>query len=368
MSERLRRLHEEFGQSPWLDNLSRADLTSGRLAGLVAAGVRGLTSNPTIFQKAIEGSNDYDRQLSAELASSPDTERALWELIISDIGSALDLLSEVHTSSRGDDGYVSVEVDPDLARDTDATTVAARALDDRIDRPNLMIKVPATLEGLPSIEQLVSEGRNVNVTLIFSLDRYERVIESHITGLERRLAAGLPVDTVASVASFFVSRVDTEIDRRLESIGGEALSLRGTAAVAQAQLAWKLAADRYSGPRWERLAAAGARPQRPLWASTSTKNPDYPDTMYVDRLIGPGTVNTLPEATLNAFADHGTLARTVDADLSGAELAWQRLIDAGIDTGAVASLLEEEGLASFVTSFRSLKASIAAKAAGLGKP
>lgn len=368
MSERLRRLHDEFGQSPWLDNLSRADLTSGRLAEFVAAGVRGLTSNPTIFQKAIEGSSDYDDQLSVELATSPDSERALWELIITDIRSALDLLSGVHASSRGDDGYVSVEVDPDLARDTEATTAAARALDDRIDRPNLMIKVPATIEGLPSIEQLVADGRNVNVTLIFSLDRYERVIEAHITGLERRLAAGLPVDTGASVASFFVSRVDTEIDRRLDSIGGPALSLRGTAAVAQAQLAWKLAADRYADPRWERLAAAGARPQRPLWASTSTKNPAYPDTMYVDQLIGPGTVNTLPEATLSAFADHGTLARTVDADLSGATQAWQRLVDAGIDTGAVADLLEEEGLASFVASFRSLKASLATKAAALGKP
>lgn len=368
MSDRLRRLHQEFGQSPWLDNLCRADLTNGRLAGFVSAGVRGLTSNPTIFQKAIEGSSDYDAQLSVELASSPDTERALWELIVSDISAALELLSEVHTTSRGHDGYVSVEVDPDLARDTDATTEAARALDDRIDRPNLMIKVPATIEGLPSIRELVSEGRNVNVTLIFSLDRYDRVIEAHIAGLEDRLAAGLPVDTVASVASFFVSRVDTEIDKRLESIGGQALSLRGTAAVAQAQLAWKLAADRYSGPRWERLAAAGARPQRPLWASTSTKNPEYPDTMYVDRLIGPDTVNTLPEATLTAFADHGTLARTVDADLSGAARAWQRLLDAGIDTGDVAALLEEEGLASFVASFRSLKASIASKAAALGTP
>lgn len=366
MSDRLRRLHEEFGQSPWLDNLSRADLMNGHLAGLVEAGVRGLTSNPTIFQKAIEGSSDYDEQLASELRVSPDSERALWELITSDVTSALELLAPVHAASAGDDGYVSVEVDPDLARDTDATLIAARTIDDRVGRSNLMIKIPATVEGLPVIEELVAEGRHVNVTLIFSLDRYADVIEAHMRGLERRLEAGLPVDAVASVASFFVSRVDTEIDKRLEKIGGAALSLRGTAAVAQAQLAWQLAAARYSGPRWGRLAAAGARAQRPLWASTSTKNPSYPDTMYVDRLIGPGTVNTLPEATLHAFADHGSLARTVDADLDEATRSWTRLHDAGIDTASVAALLEQEGLDSFVASFRSLKSSIASKAAGMG--
>ena len=363
MSETLRRLHHEFGQSPWLDNLSRADLRNGRLADIVASGVRGLTSNPTIFQKAIEGSNDYDAQLTAELRISPDPERALWELILADIVTALDVLAEVHDASGGDDGFVSVEVDPDLARDTTRTLEAARAIDDRIRRSNLMIKVPATVEGVPAIEQLIAEGRNVNVTLIFSLERYKQVIEAHIAGLERRLEAGLPLASVASVASFFVSRVDTEIDRRLEALGGTAHTLCGTAAVAQAQLAWQLAHTHYSGPRWERLAAAGARPQRALWASTSTKNPAYPDTMYVDRLIGPGTVNTLPEATLWAFADHGTLDRTVDADLPGADASWRRLSEAGIDTDNVADVLEREGLASFVASFHSLKASIAAKAA-----
>ena len=362
MSDTLRRLHDDYGQSPWLDNLSRTDLKNGHLADLVADGVRGLTSNPTIFQKAIEGSPDYDAQLSDELRVSPDTERALWELIITDIEAALDLLAPVHSASLGEDGYVSVEVDPDLARDTAGTLVAARSIDDRIDRRNLMIKIPATVEGLPVIEELVAEGRNVNVTLIFSLDRYADVIESHITGLERRLAAGLSVDSVASVASFFVSRVDTEIDKRLQEMGGTAVSLCGTAAVAQARLAWQLAASRYAGPRWEHLAAAGARAQRPLWASTSTKNPSYPDTMYVDELIGPGTVNTLPEATLRAFVDHGRLARTVDGDLPGADAAWNRLRDAGIDTAAVARRLEQEGLDSFVASFRSLKSSIAAKA------
>lgn len=366
MSERLRALYEVHGQSPWLDNLSRADLSNGRLAARVASGVRGVTSNPTIFQKAIEGSDDYDAQLARELSQSDDIERALWELIISDITAALDLLDAVHSSSAGEDGFVSVEVDPDLARDTHGTLAAARLLDDRIARPNVMIKIPATSEGLPVIRQLTADGRNVNVTLIFSLARYDQVIESHISGLEERLAAGLPVDSISSVASFFVSRVDTEVDARLETIGGDALALRGTAALTQAQLAFDLARRRYAGDRWERLAAAGARPQRPLWASTSTKNPAYPDTLYVDGLIGPGTVNTLPEATLDAFADHGTLARTVDAGLDAARARWDGLAAAGIDMDDVAARLEHEGLASFIASFRSLKDSLRAKATALG--
>lgn len=366
MSDRLRALYEVHGQSPWLDHLSRADLSSGRLAARIASGVRGLTSNPTIFQKAIEGSADYDAQLERELSQSDDVERAMWELIISDITAALDHLEPVHSTSGGVDGFVSVEVDPDLARDSHGTLAAARLLDDRIARPNVMIKIPATTEGLPVIRQLTADGSNVNVTLIFSLDRYDQVIESHIAGLEERLSAGLPVDSISSVASFFVSRVDTEVDARLDTIGGAALALRGTAALTQARLAFDLARRRYSGERWDRLAAAGARPQRPLWASTSTKNPSYPDTMYVDGLIGPGTVNTLPESTLDAFADHGTLARTVDVDMDAVRARWNELTTAGIDMDDVATRLEHEGLASFVSSFRSLKDSLRAKAAALG--
>lgn len=362
MSGRLIALHDELGQSPWIDNLTRNDLVSGRLSGLIRRGVRGLTSNPTIFQKAIQGSDAYDGQFAAELAVSPDIRRAYWELVIRDIHGALDLFEPLHRDSGGADGFVSVEVDPSLAHDGAGTLAAARSLHDRIDRPNVMIKIPATPEGLPAIRSMIAEGRHVNVTLIFSLERYDDVIEAHISGLEDRAASGLPVAGVASVASFFISRVDTEVDRRLEAIGGAALGLRGTAAVNQAKIAHALAVSRYSGPRWERLAALGAVPQRPLWASTSTKNPAYPDTLYVDALIGSGTVNTLPESTLEAFDDHGTCARTVDLDMERARSEWERLTDAGVDMSDVASVLEREGVSSFVASFDDLLASLRSKA------
>jgi transaldolase len=366
MSDRLRRLHDEFGQSPWLDNLSRGDLQSGRLASFVDAGVRGLTSNPTIFAKAITGGAEYDSQFARELSETPDVTRAMWELIISDIGAALDLLSGTHTASGGMDGHVSVEVDPRLARDASSTVAAAHWLNGRIDRPNTMIKVPATVEGTAAIEQLIADGVSVNVTLIFSLERYEQVIEAYLRGLERRLEEGLPLDHISSVASFFISRVDTEIDKRLDLIGGAATSLKGTGAVAQASLAFDLAERSHSGTRWERLRAAGARPQRPLWASTSTKNPLYPDTKYVDHLIGPGTVNTLPEQTLVAFSEHGTLRRTIDEDLALARQQWSDIQESGIDVDDVAAQLESEGLDAFVESFTHLESSLAGKARGVG--
>jgi transaldolase len=325
-------------------------------------GVRGLTSNPSIFQKAIQDSSDYDEQF-AELRAAT-TNDAYWAMVIRDIHGACDVFSKVYDQSDGVDGYVSVEVDPGLAHDGSGTESAARHLHEQIARRNLMVKIPGTEEGLAPIEQMIAEGRCINVTLIFSLDRYSRVIEAYLTGLER-LAADPAADlsAVASVASFFISRVDSEVDRRLEAIGtDEALALRGKAAVAQGKLAYQLFLEAFSGPRWEALAARGARVQRPLWASTSTKNDAYPDTLYVDELIGPDSVNTLPEATLEAFADHGTLARRVDADVDDARSVWQALADVGVDMDDVAAQLEREGVASFAAAFDELIAALDTKA------
>jgi transaldolase len=358
-SDRLLRLHTEQGQSPWLDNLRRGYLTSGHLADLVARGVRGLTSNPTIFEKAITGGPEYDQQLAA-LAGMTVTE-AYWAMVVDDIRGALDVLAPVHQASAGVDGYVSVEVAPELARDTEGTIAAARHLHQLIDRPNLMVKIPGTAEGLPAIRQMVAEGRNINVTLIFSLERYAQVIEAYLAGLE---ACEGELHGVASVASFFISRVDSEVDRRLEAIGSSAaLALRGRAAVAQGKLAYQLFLGAFSGPRWQALEARGARVQRPLWASTSTKNPAYPDTLYVDELIGPDTVNTLPEATIGAFVDHGTIARTIDRGVEEAQAVWQALAEVGVDMDDVARVLEDEGVASFAKSFDELLDTLSAKAA-----
>jgi transaldolase len=361
---RIIELHDEYGQSAWLDNLKRDYITSGKLVEIRDSGVRGLTSNPSIFQKAIQDSEDYDEQ-SAELrAAGASTLDAYWAMVIRDIHSACDVFSKVHDHSDGADGYVSVEVDPGLAHDGPGTEAAARDLHEQINRRNLMVKIPGTEEGLAPIEQMIAEGRCINVTLIFGLDRYAKVIEAYISGLERlaedpdaRLAE------VASVASFFISRVDSEVDRRLDAIGSDAaLALRGKAAVAQGKLAYQLFLEAFSGARWEALAARGARVQRPLWASTSTKNDAYPDTLYVDELIGPNTVNTLPEATLDAFADHGTLARRVDADVDEARAVWRALADVGVDMDDVAAQLEREGVDSFSTAFDELIAALEAKA------
>jgi transaldolase len=364
--DRIIALHDEYGQSAWLDNLKRDYITSGKLVEIRDSGVRGLTSNPSIFQKAIQDSKDYDEQ-SAELrAAGASTEDAYWAMVVRDIHSACDVFSEVHDHSDGADGYVSVEVDPGLAHDGPGTEAAARELHQQIDRRNLMVKIPGTEEGLGPIEQMISEGRCINVTLIFGLDRYAKVIEAYVSGLER-LAEDPRADLseVASVASFFISRVDSEVDRRLDAIGSdEALALRGKAAVAQGKLAYQVFLEAFTGPRWEALAARGARVQRPLWASTSTKNDAYPDTLYVDELIGPNTVNTLPEATLDAFADHGTLARRVDADVDEARAVWRALADVGVDMNDVAAQLEREGVDSFAKAFDELIAALEAKATG----
>lgn len=364
----LRRLHDEFGQSPWLDNLRRDYLTTGELARLVSRGVRGLTSNPTIFQKAIQGSNDYDIQFAELVKAGKSVNDVYWDLVLSDISGALDVFDDLFASSGGVDGFVSVEVDPNLAHDGPGTLSAARDLHDRVARPNVMIKIPATTQGLDPIRKMIAEGRSVNVTLIFSLDRYADVVEAYIAGLED-LAADPTADLarVASVASFFISRVDSEVDARLSAIGSEQThELLGRAAIAQARLAYEIFVTRFGGPRWQRLAARGARPQRPLWASTSTKNPAYPDTLYVDQLIGPHSVNTLPDQTLEAFDDHGSLARTIDADLESAHATWAALAAAGIDMSDVAAKLEREGVASFRASFVELIVALQAKADALG--
>ncbi|MCA9297889.1 MAG: transaldolase, partial [Phycisphaerales bacterium] len=320
--------------------------------------------NPTIFQKAIQGSPDYDEQFSALLDQDEPMIDRYWELVLRDIRGALDVFAPLHEESGGTDGFVSVEVAPDLAHDTEGTTAAARSLHERIARPNLLVKIPATEEGVPSIRQMIAEGRSVNVTLIFSLDRYQAVMDAYLDGLDA-LAEDPAADLskVASVASFFISRVDTEVDRRLEANGSEeALAARGKVAVAQGKLAYAQFRETFSGERWERLVARGARVQRPLWASTSTKNPAYPDTLYVDQLIGPDTVNTLPDTTLEAFADHGTLAQTIDDGVDEARALWAALPGLGVDMDDVAEQLEREGVSSFQKSFDELITALEDKA------
>ena len=358
---RLHDLYTQQGQSPWLDNLRRTWIASGELQGWVHRGARGITSNPSIFQKAMTGTDAYDEHLRSLTESGCSVEESYWELVIRDIRDALEILRPVHESSDGLDGYVSVEVDPRLAPDTESTMVAARRLHERLDRPNLYVKIPGTAEGIPAIRQMVSEGRSINVTLIFSLERYSEVMEAYISGLE---SCPGDLSAVSSVASFFISRTDVEVDRRLDQQGGpEALALRGRTAVAQGQVAYDMFLSMFSGPRWDALLERGARVQRPLWASTSTKDPSYPDTLYVDTLIGPDTVNTLPDATLEAFEDHGTVARTIDADPGAAHAVLQAVSDAGVDLADVARVLEDEGVAAFVASFDDLLADLGAKAA-----
>jgi transaldolase len=365
---KLTRLFTEHGQSPWLDNLSRAYLRDGTLARYIADGVRGVTANPTIFARAIEGSATYDRQFSALIAAGRSIADAYWELVIDDIGGALSLLRPTYDESGGCDGFASIEVAPEIAHDTAATVAAARALHERIAEPNLLVKIPATSAGVPAIQAMIAEGRSINITLIFSLARYGQVMDAYLAGLQALAASGGDVSRVHSVASFFVSRVDTEVDRRLGVLGTEeARSLRGRAAVAQAKLAYRLFRSRFAGQPWDALAAAGAHPQRPLWASTSTKNAAYPDTLYIDNLIGPDTVNTLPEAAIAAFEDHGRVKRTIDTGVTDAAEAMEQLAGLGIDMDDVGRTLEEQGVASFHDSFAHVLGALKAKTGQLAQ-
>jgi transaldolase len=361
---RLHQLFEEQGQSPWIDDLKRSYLTTGQLQRLADMGIRGVTSNPTIFQKAISGSSDYDDQFR-ELSRQMTVEAAYWRMVMDDVTNACAVLRSVHDASGGTDGFVSLEVAPSLAADTEGTIASARSLHEQINLPNLMVKIPATREGVPAIRQMIGEGRNINVTLIFSQERYGEVIEAYLSGLEALDAAGGDLSKVHSVASFFVSRIDTEVDRRLEKLGDKGNELRGKAALAQAKIAYQLFLERFSGPRWEALRGKGAHRQRPLWASTSTKNPAYPDLLYVSNLIGPHTVDTMPDATIEAFLDHGLVARTVDQGVDEARAHLQRLAEVGIDMADVSQVLEEEGVAAFAKSFDELMQALTDKAAAL---
>ena len=351
----------EFGQSPWYDNLTRALATGGLQTLIDTHGIRGVTSNPTIFEKAMAGGDDYYAQLRAVTQSRASTEDAYWDLVTTDIEHAADVLRPVYDRLETADGYVSVEVSPDLAHDTAATTQQAKELWDRLGRPNVMIKIPGTPEGIPAIVDTLAAGINVNVTLIFGLERYREVIGAFLTGLERRAAAGGDIRNLASVASFFVSRVDTETDRRLP----EDHPLRGKAAVANAKLAYQMFLAELSGARWEKLEAMGARKQRPLWASTSTKNPAYSPTLYVDELIGANTVNTLAQASVDVLAqgDANLRADSIGEDVEGAREVLADLAEAGVDFAHVTATLEREGVESFAKSFHDALATLGKKAA-----
>ncbi len=351
------------GQSVWIDYLSRDLLEQGELKRMIKEdAVVGVTSNPTIFQKAISHGEAYDEQLKELLEHETDTKEVFLNLAVRDVESALDLLAPVHDRDP-QDGYVSIEVDPNLAYDTEASYDEAIRLHEWIDRPNLYVKIPGTKPGLAAIEDCIAQGRNINVTLIFSLQRYREVVEAYLRGLERLVASGGKPADVRSVASFFVSRVDTETDKRLDEIGTkEALALRGKLAIANAKLAYEHYQEAFSGPRWEFLAGKGALPQRCLWASTSTKNPDYSDVLYVEELIGPHTVNTMPEETIQAFQDHGEVrGDTVLEGVDGAHRLLEQLAAAGVDYDDVVLTLEQEGVQKFSDSFAELLDGVRAK-------
>lgn len=349
MASAIARLND-LGQSPWYDNLARSLLHDGGLARLVADdGIKGVTSNPTIFEKAMAAGEGYDAELEACAAAGLSIEDSYWRLVVGDVGAAADLLRPVYDATSGADGFVSVEVSPELAHDTERTVTEARQLFERIGRPNVMIKIPGTEEGLPAVQANIAAGINTNVTLIFSRQRHDAVIDAYLSGLEELVAAGGDPSTVSSVASFFVSRVDTETDRRLP----DGSPLRGKAAVANAKLAYALFQERFAGDRWDALAAKGARLQRPLWASTSTKNPAYSSTLYVDDLVGVHTVNTLAPASIEALhrGDANLRAGAVTEGLDDAQQVMDDLAAAGIDFDDVTATLEREGVDSFSASF-----------------
>ncbi|MHB8262777.1 MAG: transaldolase [Acidimicrobiales bacterium] len=375
---RLQRLYDNCGQSPWLDNLRRDYLHNGHLEELISSGIRGVTSNPTIFAKAIEEHPDYDTQFM-DLLATHDVTKACWELIYTDISEALKQFAPLFLSSKGTDGFVSMEVDPALAFDTHSTLKAAIEIHERLNTRNLLVKIPATPEGLPAIERAVSMGLNVNVTLIFGLKRYEQVIDAYINGMEALVKTNPSrVPRVSSVASFFVSRVDSEVDKRLDllaegarrqgksdSFVNEITDLKGKIAVSQARQAYRLFQDRFKCERFHHLEKLGAKPQRPLWASTSTKNPAYPDLLYVDNLIAELSVNTMPDATVDAFLDHGRPVATITTISNEDDLLDERMADIGVDIDDVATTLEQQGVSSFMSSFTELIDTLTKKAGQL---
>ncbi|MFN2636636.1 MAG: transaldolase [Gemmatimonadaceae bacterium] len=369
------RLHElhDAGQSIWLDSIDRTMLHNGELERRIREdALTGMTSNPTIFQKALASGSAYDEQLSA--TEEGLTSSQLFELVeTQDVRDACDCFAGVYSSTRGADGYVSIEVSPGVSNDATETVEEACRLWKSVDRPNVMVKVPGTVEGATAVRRLTASGVNVNITLLFAIEAHERVIDAYMMGLEDRVKANQPIDGIASVASFFVSRVDTEVDKRLDALIAKAKPdeqerlqmLKGRAAIANAKLAYRLFSRKFSGPRWEALAKRGARLQRPLWASTSTKNPAYRDVMYVEELIGPDTVNTMPPATIDAFRDHGVVARAVDKRIAAAEGLLNELEAVGISMREVTQKLLVEGIASFQKSFDELIGGLEAKLGSL---
>jgi transaldolase len=353
---RLHDLYSQYQQSPWLDNINRQWLHDGTLTQWINDGVRGITSNPSIFQKAITSSDLYDKQFRSLRQQGLSIEDCYWELVCSDIKDAALALTPLYESSNGLDGYVSIEVSPHLAHDGPGTAAAARALFRKVDMPNIYIKIPGTKACVPVIADMIAEGINVNVTLLFSVSRYEEVMHAYIDGLERCNKA---LGSVSSVASFFISRIDSAVDARATELGRT--DLCGVAAIANAKDAYERFTSIFSGPRWQALADNGAAVQRPLWASTSTKNPSYSDTLYVDQLIGPQTVNTIPDSTLLAFLDHGTLANTLAADQAKAHSVLDDLATAGISLREITDQLEIDGVQSFIDSFDDLLSALAEK-------
>jgi transaldolase len=355
---------ERLGQSIWYDNISRGVIQRGELKKMVDEGLLGVTSNPTIFEKAITSSTDYDDQIRELVHANPTVDAAelIQALMVKDIQMACDVMREVYDRTKRRDGYVSIEVSPGKARMTQPSIDEARLLWKLVDRPNLMVKIPATKEGLPAITQCLSEGININVTLIFSVARYREVADAFISGLERRAKSGERIDTVASVASVFVSRIDTLVDDLLmKRNGGSATELMGKTAVANTKFVYRAFMDMFSSTRWKKLKSKGATVQRPLWGSTGTKNPAYSDVLYVDNLIGPQTVNTVPPATYAAILDHATVARTVDKDLRGALDILGAVARSGVDMRWVLQKLEDDGVAAFEKSFDGLAKNLAEK-------
>jgi transaldolase len=347
----LQEIHQ-LGQSVWIDQISRELFTSGKLQYLIEQGLRGMTSNPTIFEKAMTGSGDYDADIQRLRTKGLEVEAVYEKMAISDIQQAADMLRPVFDASDGADGYVSLEANPDLAHDTRRTLDEIRRLHREVDRPNVMFKIPATNEGFPAIHTLLCEGLPINITLMFSLEQYDAVSEAYISALEKRYSSGQAIGRMASVASFFVSRIDVKVDPMLKERGET--DLLGKIAIANAKMAYHRFQSKFSGERWEKLAEAGARPQRVLWASTSTKDPSYSDTLYVDNLIGPDTVNTLPPESIEAVMDHGRAERTVDQELEAAEAELEKLSAAGIDLDQVTDELLDEGVEKFSKSYHQL--------------
>ena len=351
MNERLRRM-QELGQAPWVDELSREDIKNGGLEGMIEDGIVGVTSNPAIFQKAIAGSDSYDEQLAELARKEDDPKEMFWGIAQTDIRDACDIFMPVYERTGGEDGFVSLEVQPDIAYDSDATIEEAMRLHELVDRPNLFVKIPATLQGLVAIEEMISRGKSINVTLIFSLERYREVARAYIRGIKRLVENGGNPSGVRSVASFFVSRIDTEADSKLEELGAD--DLKGELAIANAKLAYQVYKQVFGGSRWRFLEEKGANKQRLLWASTSTKSPDYPDTIYVDNLVGPETVNTMPKKTIEVVMDHAEIRPTLEEGVEEAKRTLERLREAGLDYEDVTDTLEQEGIQKFADPFNEM--------------